>query len=150
MGYKHFWLWVGSLIILVAMTGCGTPAEETGGQAEGIPAFITCEVYYRPAPSASLDGSTFSLSTAGDQETLSFETMTFAATTISDAGEGQSLSIVVTETTSGAELTRGLYQFDPVGGLRDQFIGGHGFTGLAYVFHPASGGEIQYFCGVGE
>jgi hypothetical protein len=37
-----------------------------------------------------------------------------------------------------------------VGGLRDQFIGGHGFTGLAYVFHPASGGEIQYFCGVGE
>lgn len=149
MGYKNFWLWVGSLIILVAMTGCGTSADETGGQAEGIPASITCEVYYRPAASASLDGSTFSLSTAGDQESLTFEDMAFVATSISDAGEGQSLSIVVSDTSTGAELTRGLYQFDPEGGLGDQFIGGHGFTGLAYVFHPASDGEIQYYCGAG-
>jgi len=145
MRYKNLWLWVGLLIVLVALAGCSTAA----GQAGSIPDTISCEVYYRPAPGAALDGSTLSLSTAGDQETLTFEDMTFAATTVADIGEGQSLSIVVTEATTGAELTRGLYQFDPEGGLSDQFIGGHGFTGLAYVFHPASGGEIQYFCGVG-
>jgi hypothetical protein len=56
----------------------------------------------------------------------------------------------VSNAANGAELARGLYQLDPVGGLDDQFIGGHGFTGLAYVFHPDSGAEIQYFCGAGE
>ena len=76
--------------------------------------------------------------------------MAFAATFLSDVGEGQSLSIVVSNSTTGAELTRGLYQLDPQIGLRDQFIGGHGFTGLAYVYHPASGSEVQYFCLVGE
>jgi hypothetical protein len=141
--------WIGLFVVLFTLVACGSPAEEAGNQAGTIPDSVSCEVYYRPAPSASLDGSAFSLSTAGDQQTLAFEDMTFAATTISDAGEGQSLSIVVTEAATGAELTRALYQFDPEGGLGDQFIGGHGFTGLAYVFHPASGGEIQYFCSAG-
>lgn len=144
--YKNLWVWVGLLIILVALAGCSTSA----GQAGSIPDTISCEVYYRLAPGTSLDGSSFDLSTAGDQETLAFEDMAFAATSISDVGEGQSLSIVVTDATSGAELTRALYQFDPEGGLGDQFVGGHGFTGLAYVFRPASGGEIQYFCGAGQ
>jgi hypothetical protein len=31
-------------------------------------------------------------------------------------------------------------------GLVNQFIGGHGFTGLVYVYHPSSDAELQYFC----
>ena len=95
-------------------------------------------------------GSILTLSTAGDQGSQAFDDMAFGATFVSDAGEGQSLSIVVSDSDTGAELARGLYQFDRQAGVRDQFIGGHGFTGLAYVFHPASGSEIQYFCGAGE
>jgi hypothetical protein len=39
-----------------------------------------------------------------------------------------------------------LYQFIPEAELRDQFAGGHGFTGLTYVHHPTSSAELQYFC----
>jgi hypothetical protein len=145
---KQSMLWIGLVIVLIALVGCGTAGQ--GSQAGSIPDAITCEVYYRPSPGAPLDGSTLSLSTAGDQESLDFDDMAFAATTLSDVGEGQSLSIVVSDSTTSAELARALYQFDPEGGLRDQFVGGHGFTGLAYVFHPTSGGEMQYFCGAGQ
>lgn len=145
------WIWIGLLALLVTATACGSTAEEAGsGQTGTIPDSVSCEVFYRPAPGASFADSTLTLSTAGDRQSLAFEDMAFAATLVSDVGEGQSLSIVVSDSKTGAELTRGLYQFDPQAGLQDQFIGGHGFTGLAYVFHPASDSEVQYFCGVAE
>jgi len=146
---RHY-SWIGLVVALLMLTACGSPAGEAGNQPGTIPDSVSCEVFYRPSPGASFEGSILTLSTAGDQETLAFEDMTFAATFLSDAGEGQSLSIVVSDSVTGSELTRGLYQFDPQSGLRDQFVGGHGFTGLAYVYHPTSDGEIQYFCGVGE
>ena len=146
----RLWVGIGLLIAVVALVACGSATEESSNQAGTIPESVSCEVFYRPSPGASFDESIVALSTDGDQETLTFEDLAFAGTTLSDAGEGQSLSILVSDATTGAELSRGLYQFDPQAGLRDQFIGGHGFTGLAYVFHPTSGSEVQYFCGVGE
>jgi len=150
-----YWIWIGLLAGLVTLVACSTPAEEGGGdQAGSIPDNITCEVFYRPAAGASFDESTLTLSTAGDQSanraSAEFDDMRFEATFLSDAGEGKSLSVAVTDPSTGAELTRGLYQFDSGAGLRDQFVGGHGFTGLAYVFHPGSGSEIQYFCAAGS
>jgi len=150
MRYDNLWFWLGLLTILVGLVACGTTAGEGGnGEERGIPDTISCEVYYRPAAGASLDGTNLALSTAGDQGSLEFDDMAFEAVFLSDAGEGQSLSIVVTDTTAGAELTRGLYQFDSQNGLANQFIGGHGFTGLAYVYHPTSTSELQYFCTAG-
>jgi hypothetical protein len=49
---------------------------------------------------------------------------------------------------TGAEISRQLFQFDPQNPLENQFIGGHGFTGLNYLFHPDSAAEMQFFCGV--
>jgi hypothetical protein len=143
-------LWFGLVFAALILTACDAPAGENGGQAGSIPDLVVCEVFYRPAAGASFDDEVLTLSTAGDQGTLAFDDMAFGATFLSDAGEGQSLSIVVTDSASGNELARGLYQFDPQAGLRDQFIGGHGFTGLTYVYHPASDSEVQYFCGGGE
>ena len=151
---KH-WIWTGVLAAVITLVACSSPAEEGDGDQTGtIPDNITCEVFYRPSPGASFQESTLSLPTAGEQSanraSAEFEDMRIEAAFISDVGEGKSLSIAVTDHNTGAELTRGLYQFDPQAGLRDQFVGGHGFTGLAYVFHPSSDSEIQYFCGVDE
>ena len=151
---KH-WIWIGLLAALFPLAACSSTAGQGDADKAGtIPEDITCEVFYRPAPGASFDESTLTLSTAGDQSankaSAEFDDMRVETTFISDVGEGQSLSIAVTDLTTGAELTRGLYQFDSQAGLRDQFVGGHGFTGLAYVFHPNGDSEIQYFCGVGE
>lgn len=143
-------LWISLSFGLIVLIGCGSAAEETGDQSGTVPDTVICEVFYRPAPGASFEESILTLSTAGDQQSAAFEEMVFAATTLADVGEGQSLSILVSDVGSGGELARGLYQFDPQAGLRDQFIGGHGFTGLAYVFQPESGSEIQYYCGAGE
>ncbi|HUV93017.1 MAG TPA: hypothetical protein VMV80_08020 [Anaerolineales bacterium] len=33
-------------------------------------------------------------------------------------------------------------------GPQNQFIGGHGFTGLNYSYQPDSGAELQYWCAV--
>lgn len=148
---KKRWIWFGLLATLVVLVACGSPAaEDSGDQAGTIPDTITCQLFYRPSPGVPFEESGLTLSTTGDQQSLTFDDMAFAATLLSDVGEGQSLSILVSGSDTGAELARGLYQFDPQAGLRDQFIGGHGFTGLAYVYHPLSGSEVQYFCGVGE
>jgi hypothetical protein len=48
------------------------------------------------------------------------------------AGEGTVLSV--------------LYQLGPSGLPQNQFVGGHGFTGLLYFTHPTQGGDYQAFC----
>jgi hypothetical protein len=152
MGYNKRWTWIGLLAALITLAACGSPAGDgagSGGVGE-LPDTVFCEVYYRPAAGTPLGGTTLTLSTAGDREMLDFDDLRFEATLLSDAGEGQSLSIAVTDRIAEAELTRGLYQFDPQQGLADQFVGGHGFTGLAYVYHPTSTSELQYFCAAGS
>jgi len=67
---------------------------------------------------------------------------------LADEFEGQSLSIAISNMQNQQELSRSLYQIDQAKGLANQFIGGHGFTGLIYVFHPSSDAELQYFCEV--
>lgn len=154
MPQRKVWTWIGLLATVVVLVACGPPAEEIGDQAGTIPDEITCEVYYRADPGQPFQDSILTLSTTPEQgantAAAGFDDMGFEATFVSDAGEGKSMSIVVTDLATGAELARGLYQFDPQAGLRDQFVGGHGFTGLAYVFHPSSNAEGQYYCLAGQ
>jgi len=153
MGRAKGWTWIGLLATVLALVACGPPAEQIGDQGGVIPDTISCQVNYRADAGQPFRESVLTLSTVPEQSantaSAEFDDMGFEATFLSDAGEGKSLSITVTDLTAGAELARGLYQFDPQIGLRDQFIGGHGFTGLAYVFHPTSDGEVQYYCGAG-
>jgi hypothetical protein len=155
MRHTQRWIWIGLLAALITLVACGSAAEENNsGEAGTIPDEISCQAFYRPSAGAPFNEATLTPSTAAGQgastATAAFEDMSVDATFLSDAGEGKSLSVVVTDLTSGAELTRGLYQFDPQAGVTDQFIGGHGFTGLAYVYHPASDSEVQYFCTAGS
>ena len=76
------------------------------------------------------------------QHHLAFDRLTLAAGPF----EGPARSIQVFPTGSSDPLARTLYQLPRTQPLRDQFIGGHGFTGLVFVQDPTSGAEIQYFC----
>lgn len=146
---KNHWPMVSLVVtlLLVLVTACGSPAEELSDDGSGhVPESISCEVFYRASAGGSLEGSSLTLSTNGDRQSLTFDDMRFEVVFLSDAGEGQSLSISVTDLHTNSELTRALYQIDRQKGLNDQFIGGHGFTGLAYIYHPTSEGELQYFC----
>lgn len=62
--------------------------------------------------------------------------------------EGQSISISVQPTDLDGDVADGgvtvLYQLD--GTPRNEFVGGHGFTGLHYVRHPQQDNTFQFFC----
>jgi hypothetical protein len=88
------------------------------------------------------------LSMDGDLEFIQFDNLEFRVQTFADQFEGQSLSISITDLDNRVELNRYLYQLDRSKGLVNQFIGGHGFTGLNYVFHPNGESEMQFFCSV--
>ena len=145
---KKWWSWIGFLVLLTALaTACADSLDETGQRTSGtVPETIVCQLFYRPSPRQAFDETTLTLPTTGDRQSLDFTDLRFEAVTVADIGEGKSLAIAVTDLETGREVARTLYQFDPQQGLIDQFIGGHGFTGLAYVFHPISDAEIQYFC----
>jgi hypothetical protein len=133
------------LILLFLLSGCSS-----AGSGNAVLGDINCHVSYRPSAGESLvESPLLTLSADGDSESIPFEALEFRAQFLSDAFEGQSLSIVVTDSGTQREITRALYQIDPKLGLSNQFVGGHGFTGLAYVFHPKSEAEMQYFCDVG-
>jgi hypothetical protein len=107
---------------------------------------LECQVFYRASPGEQFQESAHVLGPETSSGTETFEDLALRAQFVDDPGEGPALSLVVSDATSAEEIVRQLYQIDPATGLANQFIGGHGFTGLNYVFHPASGAELQYFC----
>jgi hypothetical protein len=113
------------------------------------PASIACHVFYRdsqavpPGPE-----STLILNQHGDRKSANFEEMEFSTRYHDDQFEGRSLFIAINTADGGQQLSGQLYQMDRQQGTRNQFQGGHGFTGLAYVYHPTPGAELQYFCDV--
>jgi hypothetical protein len=118
-------------------------------QEEALPA-IDCTVFYRPAATAAGQAKSqeriVSLAKGGDQETVNVGDLSWRARYVEDAFEGLSLLVSVQSRETGGQLMQHLYQFLPEGEPRNQFAGGHGFTGLTYVYPPASSAELQYFC----
>lgn len=137
---------IGLLIgVTVLSVGYSPSPEEAGGQSV-VPVSIDCRVFYRPSVTESLSESAITLKTNGDHEVIEFDDMEFSAQYWDDQFEGRSLLISVASPDTGNEVVRQLYQMDRGKSLINQFIGGHGFTGLIYVYHPSSTAELQYFC----
>ena len=143
---------IGSAMLLITITslvaGCGSSPEGAGKQP-ALPTSIECHVFYRPSPGQGLsEGPEVVLSTdeGRREKTVTFDDLEFKARYWGDQFEGHSLQISVTDPVTGDEVITQLYQLDREQGLVNQFIGGHGFTGLVYVYHPASPAELQYFC----
>ena len=136
------------LIIMIAFVGCST-SNITPEAPSSSNRTIVCEVFYRSTSGQSLQSAPLISFTKGsNSETLTFDTMVFEAHFQDDEYEGRSLSIAVNELDTGSEITRQLYQFDGNNPVENQFVGGHGFTGLNYVFQPGTSAEMQFFCSV--
>jgi hypothetical protein len=129
------------LLLAAVVTACGA--------ASAAPASITCHTQYRPdaetltgarEPSVTVERAD---DLAQQPETVEFETLTLQVTFQGDAPEGRNVSVVVS-TPDGQPLVRDLYQFTDGSELRREFAGGHGFTGLQYVFHE--GASLQVWC----
>ncbi|HEY0628086.1 MAG TPA: hypothetical protein VGD23_02040 [Sphingomicrobium sp.] len=63
-----------------------------------------------------------------------------------DPYEGRALTTYVYSESTKKLIEKSLFQLDRQKGPVNQFSGGHGFTGLRYVYAPDSAAELQYFC----
>lgn len=131
-----------SLLVTVASTGCVATAS-------GPPSSITCHTQYRP-DDESLNGASersLTVERADDisprPQVLEFATLTVEVAYQGDAPEGRNVTVVV-NTADGQPVVRDLYQFSDGTELSNEFAGGHGFTGLQYVFHEGS--SLQVWC----
>ena len=70
----------------------------------------------------------------------------FKDLTCSASAHYNSLSIHFQDNQSKKSISNILYQFSSP--PKNQFAGGHGFTGLHYVHHPESGAELQFWATV--
>ena len=139
---------------LLATACAAQPAAEpdAGDQGQNDPAAfaetLTCHVAYRPAVTVPIEREeTITLGDVEEEETLSFADLDFhAAYTPGEVTMERSLRLWVTPAGSQATLTSQLYQLAQESGPHNQFQGGHGFTGLTYVYHPETGAEMQFWC----
>jgi hypothetical protein len=102
-------------------------------------------------PIASEDSVAIPDDDMAEYASLEANDLVFHAQYWSGATDGErALRLWVTAAGLTEPLTSQLYQLPQDSGPVDQFSGGHGFTGLNYVYHPDSGAELQYWCAVAE
>ena len=136
------------ILLDLVLSSCSSLTNAPEGTPTGL-GNIVCEVYYRPGAGVGLRAAPLITFSEGiDRKTAEFDSMVFEAQFQDDDYEGRALSIAVTDRETGTEITRQLYQFDRQNPVENQFIGGHGFTGLNYIFQPDSSSEMQFFCSV--
>ena len=58
----------------------------------------------------------------------------------------RTLRVWVTDVDGTQVYQSHLYQLNPASGPVNQFLGGHGFTGLNYEYYAESPAEIQFWC----
>ena len=109
---------------------------------------VECSISHREQDSSTFSTEVLTLSSAAPEASADLGDLRFEGTYFSGegSGEGRSLRVSVLEGESGAELASQLYQMSKTEPPKNEFIGGHGFTGLAYAFHPTSRTELQYWC----
>lgn len=142
----------GSIFVLsLALVACSTSEDPAGtdvpggeGAADGT---IRCTYAYRASneePGLQLEERV--LQVAAEErvdELLGQLTLTVGY----DIAESDSNTFNLTVTAGDTNVFAILYQL----GQRlpqNQFVGGHGFTGLLYFRHPTAGGDYQAFCEV--
>jgi len=136
------------LLFIFPMVGCVPSGAVTEPVAPDFN-ILVCEVFYRPSPGSGMQSHPPLVFKRGnDSQSIQFDELAFEARFQDDEFEGRALSTIVTAMETGVEISRVLYQFDSNNPVENQFIGGHGFTGLNYVFHPTTSAEVQYFCRV--
>jgi hypothetical protein len=136
------------LFLGLLMAACGGGAETAVPRADS----ISCNAAYRAGVGMPIESEeSFILDDEASGYTMFFSELTLNAQYSSgELDHERALRLWVTEAGETAELTSQLYQLPLDSGPVDQFIGGHGFTGLNYVYHPESGAELQFWCAAAD
>lgn len=135
--------WIGLGLLLAACAG----GETVGRRAE----VISCHMAYRSGVGVPIEREeSIAFSDADGREMVAFEDLVFHGQYSSgEMNRERALRLWVTEAGETAELQSQLYQLEGDSGPVNQFVGGHGFTGLNYVVHPETGAELQFWCVAG-
>lgn len=138
------------ICVLLGLPGCApTPGQQAPTVEPALLQAIECHSAYRTSVTVPVEREeTVMLTSTADEQNITFADLVFHARYWPDepGGEGPSLRLSVTAAGSADELVATLYQLPAPTPPRNQFSGGHGFTGLSYVYHPASHAELQYWC----
>ena len=116
---------------------------------EIVPLTIECHLAYRAAVTVPIElEQTLELSSAETARTADLGDLRFGATYFNGefSGEGRFLKVSVLSIEDDREVTSQLYQLSKTEPPKNEFHGGHGFTGLSYAYHPSSSSELQYWC----
>lgn len=138
------WMLLGLIVLL--LLGC-SGAEDLAVVNEA----VTCHAAYRSGPGPIERETVFYLDEPGQSSGTTFNDMALQALYSRGEGEGgRALVLRVTALESGQLITSQLYQFASNVEPQNEFVGGHGFTGLSYAYYPAGGAELQYWCTAGR
>lgn len=135
-------LWI---LFLISCGGGVETAVSTPANAEN----ITCTVAYRSSVEVGIEQEeTLTFVDSDDEQAITFADMVFhAAYSAGEQDNERNLRVWVTEDGADTAVSQStLYQFEPNSGPKDQFVGGHGFTGLNYSYHSQSSAEMQFWC----
>ena len=150
----------GPLLLVLWLGACGDDDDSSADAAPPIteihtaptsvgepPMMVTCRVQYRPMTGSASGQQEDSLSVrrpVGDpirsEDTASFDDFRLSATYYDNEHESPALNVVAAS-SAGEEVQRVLYQF---GESLPTFVGGHGFTGLQFVYSGEA--ELQWWC----
>lgn len=132
-------------ILLVACGGTETAASIPKAET------ISCTAAYRAAVDQGVEREeTISFDDVTGEQSILFAEMTFnAAYSAGEVNNERNLRVWVTDSADETAVYHSnLYQFNIDSGPQNQFIGGHGFTGLNYRHVPNSDAELQFWCEV--
>lgn len=134
--------------------GNDDPAGGTNSVGDPGAGSVDCTFYYRASNEVMEDQSPddpafqfeeHTLTVAADEsESMTLEGLTLNLSYSDDAFEGGTVSMRVT--AGDIRLFSTLYQLQDRQLPTNQFVGGHGFTGLMYLNHPTDGGDYQLLC----
>ena len=146
---RNFFILLG--LLLVACGGGGeTPVLSTAEVAVSTPKSdsITCTAAYRASTSQPIEREeSITFDSSDSEQSITFSDLIFHAAY--DAGElnnERAMRLWVTDTGETTIYQTQLYQLERNSGPQNQFVGGHGFTGLNYSYHPTTAAELQFWC----
>jgi len=139
------------VFLIVLLTACGG-AEAAVPKAET----ISCTAAYRASVQQGIEREeTIMFGDTDSQQSIPFTDMVFHATyNAGEADRERNMRVWVTgaspslssSTDETAVYHSTLYQLPRNSGPQNQFVGGHGFTGLNYSYQPDSAAELQFWC----
>lgn len=107
---------------------------------------LVCQASTRPSVSVKPEPlGEIRMSEPGDRS-LTSKAFRFRVLYSDDRYDGRTVVAYVYSASTGKLIAETLFQFDRQQAVANQFRGGHGFTGLHYVYAPDSDSELQYIC----